>query len=103
METPSGRTGRFLSFSRVVERRKMPKTTSKLKSAAAILSILIGAAAVRAQTELEVWPTGVNGPQTWPPDLHNPWWDAQHKYPEGGDPPPVDLFDRIKCPGGSKV
>ena len=58
---------------------------------------------IAAQTELEVWPTGVNGPQTWPPDLHNPWWDAEHKYPEGGQPPPVDLFERIKCPSGSKV
>jgi hypothetical protein len=61
-----------------------------------------GAPESRAQTELEVWPTGVNGPQTWPAELHNPWWDTEHKYPEGGQPPPVDLFDRIKCTG-SKV
>ncbi|MDB5103617.1 MAG: hypothetical protein JWP91_1306 [Fibrobacteres bacterium] len=81
---------------------------STLRHSAAAFAIILsglatGPSAVKAQTELDVWPMGVNGPQAWPPDLHNPWWDAEHKYPEGGQPPPVDLFDRIKCPGGSKV
>jgi hypothetical protein len=68
-----------------------------------ILALLSATLPAVAQTELEVWPTGVNGPMTWPPELRNPWWDAEKKYPEGGQPPPLDLFERIKCPGGSKV
>lgn len=56
---------------------------------------------VHAQTEDEVWPKGVNGPKTWPPELDNPFWKSTHKYPEGGDPPPVDLFTRAKCPVGT--
>lgn len=75
----------------------------RLKAALAKAVLLLGAATGQAQTELEVWPTGVSGPQTWPPELHNPWWDAQKKYPEGGPPPPVDLFDRIKCASGVKI
>jgi hypothetical protein len=75
----------------------------KAISTLACAGLLASALTTAAQTELEVWPTGVNGPQTWPPELHNPWWDAEKKYPEGGQPPPVDLFDRIKCTGGAKV
>jgi hypothetical protein len=83
----------------------MSRKYLELKSTLALAALFIGAGAssARAQMELEVWPTGVNGPQTWPPELHNPWWDAEKKYPEGGQPPPVDLFERIKCTDGSKV
>jgi hypothetical protein len=73
------------------------------KSAIACALILFGGTTGRAQTELEVWPTGDNGPMVWPPELSNPWWDAQKKYPEGGAPPPLDMFSRIKCEGGTKV
>jgi hypothetical protein len=81
----------------------------RFKSMARIFSIIVSLLLIPslkptlAQTDLEVWPTGVNGPQVWPPDLHNPWWDAEKKYPEGGAPPPVDLFNRIKCVDGAKV
>lgn len=68
-----------------------------------LMALLAAVACASAQTELEVWPTGVDGPMVWPPELSNPWWDAEKKYPEGGKPPPLDLFDRIKCTNGSKV
>ena len=53
-----------------------------------------------AQTDESVWPTGDNGPKTWPPELKKPWWQAEKKYPEGGDPPPLNLISRLTCPEG---
>jgi hypothetical protein len=104
METSTAVLRSFLLFGHVVAKgNPMPNFSAKLKTALANAVMLLGAATGQAQTELEVWPTGVNGPQTWPPELHNPWWDAEHKYPEGGAPPPVDLFDRIKCASGIKL
>lgn len=54
-------------------------------------------------TDLDVWPTGVNGPRTWPPALENSFSTKAngYKYPEGGEPPPRDLHQRIKCPEGT--
>jgi hypothetical protein len=60
-------------------------------------------------TDEDVWPAGVNGPKVWPPELNNPWYMANKNnsvggYPEGGNPPPVDLITtRIKCRNGTKV
>ena len=60
-------------------------------------------------TDEQVWPMGVNGPQVWPPELDFPWYSANKNnsvggYPEGGDPPPLDLLTaRIQCKSGSKV
>ncbi len=62
-----------------------------------------------ALTDEQVWPSGVNGPMTWPPELDNPWYSANKNnsvggYPEGGPPPPLDLLaERIKCKSGAKV
>jgi hypothetical protein len=60
-------------------------------------------------TDLEVWPTGVNGPMVWPPELNNAWYMANKNnsvggYPEGGPPPPLNLItERIKCKSGKKI
>jgi hypothetical protein len=66
----------------------------------AILGTAALAAPSHAQTDEEVWPTGVNGPKVWPPELSNPWSNAgtNYVYPEGGNPPPINLMtERIKC------
>lgn len=70
-----------------------------LAMAAAILFLSAAGEAI-AQTEDEVWPKGDNGPKVWPPELNNPWWQAEKKYPEGGDPPPLNLLSRLTCPEG---
>lgn len=81
---------------------------TKLTSSASIrpyLFVLIfaGIAGAQALTDEEVWPTGVNGPRKWPPELANNFSTPAngYKYPEGGEPPPLDLHQRIKCPEGT--
>lgn len=72
----------------------------------AVFGAMVLAAPVCAQTDLDVWPTGTNGPKVWPPELTNPWSNAgtNYVYPEGGNPPPINLMtERIKCKSGTKV
>jgi hypothetical protein len=75
-----------------------------LKSFGMMAALLLGmgTAAVWAQTEDEVWPKGVNGPRVWPHEIPNNFSFAPNwTYPEGGEPPPTDLFTRAKCPTGT--
>jgi hypothetical protein len=79
-----------------------------MRKVSGLLLLLIpamAAAPLRAQTENDVWPAGVNGPKAWPHEIPNSYSHAPDwLYPEGGNPPPTDLFTRAKCPDGtSKV
>jgi hypothetical protein len=78
------------------------KMTKRFRPVAALI---LGLAVMRAgaQTENDVWPKGVNGPRVWPHEVTNSFSNAGSgwKYPEGGEPPPTDLFQRAKCPDGT--
>ena len=71
-----------------------------------IFALAIGLAATaswgQAQTDEDIWPAGAKGVKTWPRDYPNDWSKAPNwTFPEGGDVPPDDLFERIKCPSGT--
>jgi hypothetical protein len=54
------------------------------------------------QTDQGIWPTGTKGTKTWPREIPNSFSKAPNwTFPEGGDVPPDNLFERIKCPDGS--